>query len=154
MSSVPDFSSILDASPTEVERPKALPAGTYLFTVGRWNEGVSSQKKTPLVKFDLTPVTAMEDVDEDELAAALTSTDGSKVALGSKTMSVTYYTTPAAIFMLDEFHEHCGLDLADPMSRKLRNDEVLNTQVQGYVEHRPGNNGQVFAEVRRTLPAD
>lgn len=156
MNKAPNFSSILDDAPTEIDRPKSLPTGTYEFVVGRWEEGVSSQKKTPFVRFQMRPHATTDDVDEDELAEALTSADGTEVELGSKTMSITFYVTPGAVYRLDEFHQHCGIDLSTPLSRKARNDEVLNTTVLGYVAPRESNNpdAPIFVEIKRTLPAE
>ena len=152
----PNFSSILDEAPTEVNRPKALPTGTYIFVVGRWEEGKSSQKKTPFVKFSMRPIVAEADVDQDELTEALTGADGTVNDISSKTMSLTFYTTPDAIYRLDEFHEHCGLDISEPLSRKMRCDEVVNAQVRGYVAPRQSQDpdAPTFAEIKRTLPAD
>ena len=126
----PDFASILDQSPTEVNRPKSLPTGTYTFIVGDWEQGKSSQKKTPFVKFSMKPVAADADVDEDELEEALTGADGEANDIRSKTMSITFYTTADAIYRLDEFHEHCGIDLSEAVSRATRNDMVLNAEVK------------------------
>lgn len=153
IATTPNFASILDESPTEVARPKSLPTGTYTFIVGRWETGESSQKKTPFVRFQMRPIEAGDDVDEAELQAALTMPDGTVQDLQSKTMSHTLYTSPNAVFMLDQFHEHCGMDLSEPMSRKLRNDEVLNCQVRGYVAPRDSNNpdAPIYAEIKRTL---
>jgi hypothetical protein len=147
MNNAPNFTSILDEQPTEVNRPKPLPEGTYLCVVGQPEEGVSSQKKTPFVKFPLRPVSALEDVD----TAALNEVGG----LDSKNMSTTYYLTPDSIFRLDEFHEHCGLDLTDAASRRARNAEVVNSRVLAVVKHRMSqDNTQSFAEVNRTAPTE
>lgn len=156
MNKAPNFSSILDDAPTEVDRPKSLPTGTYEFVVGRWEEGVSSQKKTPFVRFQMRPTGTMDDVDEDELAEALTSADGTSVDLGAKGMSITFYVTATAVYRLDEFHQQCGLDLSNPLSRKARNDEVLNASILGYVAPRESNNpdAPIFMEIKRTLPAE
>jgi hypothetical protein len=108
------------------------------------------------VKFAMRPIAAGDDVDEDELKEALTSADGTENSLDSKMMSVTFYTTPDAIYRLDEFHEHCGVDLEEPIKRKMRNDEVVNTQVNGYVAPRQSDNpdAPAYSEIKRTLPAD
>jgi hypothetical protein len=147
MSNAPNFTSILDEQPTEVNRPKPLPEGTYVCIVGQPEEGQSSQKKTPFVKFPLRPISVLEDVDP----AALEEVGG----LDSKNLSTTYYLTPDSIFRLDEFHEHCGLDLTDAASRRARNAEVVNSQVLAVVKHRMSqDNTQSFAEVNRTAPAE
>ena len=143
----PNFSSILDESPTEVARPKPLPAGTYLFVVGTPTYDKSSKKGTPYVMFNLRPVEIESDVDEDELSEA--------GGLDSKTIRATFYLTEDAVYRLDEFHSHCGLDLSDPSSRKTRNDDVVNAEVRGVIKHRSSEDGtQIYAELSRTLPAN
>lgn len=147
MSNAPNFTSILDEQPTEVNRPKPLPEGTYVCIVGQPEEGQSSQKKTPFVKFALRPISTLEDVDADALAEV--------GGLDGKNLSVTYYLTPDSIFRLDEFHEHCGLDLSDAASRRARNAEVVNGQVLAQVKHRMSqDNTQAYAEVNRTAPVE
>ena len=139
----PHFASILDEAPTEINRPKPLPEGTYLCVVGQPEEGKSSKKGTPFIKFPLKPIAAMDDVDE----AALVEVGG----IESKNLSTTYYITPDAVFMLDQFHSHCGIDLGEEVSRRVRNSEVVNTQVLAVVKHRMSeDNTQSFAEVRQT----
>ena len=150
----PNFALLLEEAPTEVNRPKNLPTGTYTFVVGRWEEGVSSKKHTPFVKFEMRPIAAGDDVDDDELEEALTSADGTRNELKSKTMPITFYLTPDAVYRLDEFHQHCGIDLEQAVSRGLRNDEVQNSQVDGFVGPRQQENpdAPVFMEIKRTLP--
>jgi hypothetical protein len=153
---VPNFASILDEAPTEVNRPKSLPTGTYTFVVGKWEEGKSSKKQTPFIKFNMMPISADEDVDEDELDEALTAASGEVHELKSRSMSITFYITPDAAYRLDEFHEHCGLDLNDPLSRRMRSDQVINAQVKGYVAPRQQSDpdAPTYAEIKRTLPAE
>lgn len=144
----PNFASILDEAPTEIERPKPLPAGTYTCVVqGQPVYDKSTKKGTPYVQFTLRPIAAESDVDEDDLQEM--------GGFENKTIRATYYLTEEAVFRLDEFHEHCGLDLATPASRKQRNDEVVNATVRATVKHRMSDDGsQVFAELGRTLKAD
>ena len=146
-STSPVFASILDESPTEVSRPVPLPEGTYLCVVGQYEEGKSSQKKTPFWKFPLRPIAALDDVDTE----ALEEMGG----LEGTSLSVTFYTTPDAIFMFDDFFGHCGGDFDDGCSRRVRASELTNTQVLAYVQHRMNqDNTQAFAEVKRTAKAD
>lgn len=146
----PNFQSILDDSPSEVVRPKPLPVGTYVFVVGPPTMGKSNKKGTPFVEFQLRAIAADDDVDVDEL-----DTMG---GFEGKTIRHTFYLTEDAVYRLDEFHEHCGIDLAQSLSRRSRNDEVINAQVRGYVSHRQADpndpDSPVFAEIKRTLPAD
>lgn len=148
MTNTPNFASILDEQPTEVKVPPPLPAGTYICVVqGQPEYGKSTQKQTDYVRFNLRPISALEDVDEDELTE-IGGFDG-------KTLRVTHWLTPDAVFMLDQFHEHCGLDLSQPMSRKARNEEVVNAQVLAVVKHSAAKEGpRVYAEVDRTAPVE
>lgn len=152
----PNFQSLLDETPDHVERPKALPVGTYIWIVGQPTYGKSSKKGTPFVEFQLRCIGATDDVD----TKALEDMGG----FNGKTLRATYYTTEDAIYRLDEFHEHCGLNLEEPASRRMRNDLVVNSQVLGYVRHREqeitdderraGVEPQVFAELSRTAPVE
>ena len=147
MSTAPNFSSILDEAPTEVDRPKPRPVGTYLFTIGGPRYDKSSKKGTEFVEFIGTAVGAEDDVDEEEL----------DIAGGLPfTIKFTYYLTETQKWRLDQFHEHCGIDLSEPESRKSRNDEVAGSQVLAYIKHEPATDGsdQAFMKVGRTLPAD
>lgn len=143
----PNFSSILDEAPTEVKAPPPMPAGTYTFIVqGQPRYDKSSKKGTDFVEFTLKPIAAESDVDEDELEEL--------GGLEGKTIRATYYLTEDAAFLLDQFHEHCGVDLSEPASRKARNDEVVNAEVRGYIKHESSQDGsRTFARLARTLPA-
>ena len=146
MSNSPNFQSILDEAPTEVTSPPPLPVGTYLTTVINGEYIESSKKGTPGIEFTHRLIAAEADVDEDDLEAS--------GGLEGRTIRNTYWLTPDAAFMLDQFHENCGLDLSEGESRRNRNDAVINAQVKVFIKHRPSNDGRVFLEVARTLPAD
>lgn len=148
MANTPNFASILDEAPTEVTRPKPLPQGTYLCVVqGQPRYDKSSKKQTPFVEFTLRPTAAYDDVDEAELEAC--------GGFDGKTIRATYYLTEDAVFRLDEFHEHCGVDLNDGASRRQRNDDVVNAQVAANIRHRSSEDGtQIFAELARTTVAE
>ena len=128
MNDKPNFASILDEAPTEIDRPKPIPTGTYLCRVqGTPTYDKSSKKGTPFVQFTLKPISAEDDVDEDDLAEM--------GGLDNKTLRLTFYLTEEA-------------------SRRSRNDEVVNAEVRALVKHRPSEDGQtVYAEISRTLKA-
>ena len=125
-SAVPQFSSIMEEAPTEVIRPKPLPEGTYLCVVKEYERGASAKKNTPYTRFILEVVSAMDDVDQEALAAA--------GGIEKKTLRVDFWETADAIYRLDEFHEACGIDLSVAMARKHRNDECVNAQILAYAE--------------------
>src|SRR5580765_6496347 len=69
---MPSFSeSVLDKRAEDVKEPPVKPAGTYLFLIqGQFVEGVSSQKRTPWVGWNIKCLAAQEDVNREELEAA------------------------------------------------------------------------------------
>lgn len=144
----PNFASILDESPTEVKVPPPLPAGSYICVIqGQPEYGKAEKTGTDFVQFTFRPIAALEDVDEEELKE-IGGFDG-------KTVRNKYWLTPDAAFMLDQLHEHCGLNLEDGMSRRQRNEEIVNAQVMVVIKHGTSNDGQrIFANIARTAPAE
>jgi len=149
------FESILDTPADKVERPKPLPAGTYSAIVkGMPEHGVSAQKKTPFVRFTYALQSAFDDVNEDELAAALTNSEGAVTSLSEKSIKDTYYTTPDSLFRLTDALESMGIDLDDKTIRAAL-DETPNCSINVVVSHRtPDGSDQIFAEVKRIMKAD
>lgn len=149
------FESILDTPADAVERPKPLPAGTYSVIVkGMPEHGVSSQKKTPFVRFTYALTAAGEDVDEDELNTLLTNKDGVVESITTKSIKDTYYTTPDSLFRLTDCLENMGITLDDKTIRAAL-DETPNSSLNIVVGHRASEDGtQIFAEVKRTMKAE
>lgn len=152
------FESILDTPADKVERPKPLPAGIYEAIVqGLYEEGVSTQKKTPYVQFAFNIQAAGEDVDEEELTAWATDLEGNVRPLQGtifKNNSTKFYTTPGSLYRLTDFLEHCGIDLE---GKKIRHalDETPNCSVKLVIGHTASQDGeQIFAELKKTMPAD
>lgn len=150
------FESILDTPADAVERPKPLPAGTYAVVVrGMPEHGVSSQKKTPFVRFTYALIAAGDDVDPDELATLLTDKDGTQQPIGSKTIKDTYYTTHDSLFRLTDALENMGLDTNSDKTIRQLLDDTPNAELNILVGHRASEDGtQVFAEVKRTIKAE
>lgn len=135
-----NFASILDAAPTEVDYPKALPAGTYLTVVkGMPEHGESSKKKTKQVTFTLGMLQADDDVDEAELKEVLGDTP-----LTDKTMKHIVYLTENSVYRLDEFFEHCGIELDGKKSRTQMLEETPGCQVLVSVGHEASEDGKTF----------
>lgn len=152
----PNFASLLDASPTEVERPLSLPAGTYHCIVkGQPRYDKSSKKQTPFVEFTLTPQAAMDDVDQDDLNAWAANKDGTTKKLQDAIIRATFYETEGAIWRLDEFHEHCGIDLSKKESRRNRNDECMNAEVIAVMRAEASEDGKtIFTKFSRSAPVE
>lgn len=149
------FESILDTPADAVERPKPMPAGTYSAIVkGMPEHGASAQKKTPFVRFTYVFQEAFDDVDEDELKTLLTDKDGNVVALASRSIKDTYYTTPDSLFRLTDALESMGIDLTEKTIRAAL-DETPNSEINVVVSHRtPEGSDQIFAEVKRIMKAE
>jgi hypothetical protein len=154
----PNFESILDMPSENVERPKPLPVGTYNAIVqGLYEEGVSSQKRTPFVQFAFAIQSADEDVDEDDLNTYLTAKDGTRKSLQGITLknnSTKFYTTPDSLFRLTDFLDICGVP-EEGMTIRQRLSETPNCGVKIQIGHVASQDGEsVFAEVKKILPAD
>src|SRR6185436_16251427 len=94
-----------------------------------------------------TCIAAGEDVDQEALAAL--------GGLEGKTQRATFYHTEGAVYRLDEFHEHCGLDLSEPNPRRQRNEECVNAEVGGYIRHEASQDGEtIFARLGKTFSAE
>lgn len=146
MSNTPNFSSILDEAPTEVVVPPPLPIGSYIAVVqGLPRIDKSAKKGTEFTEFTLRPISANEDVDQEQLEAA--------GGFEGKTYKLTFYHTEDAIYRLDQFHEHCGIDLSNPLSRRRRSEEVVNAEVGIFITHSTSQDGtRIYANISRTFP--
>lgn len=128
-----NFQDLLNQPVEEVVRPKPLPVGTYVWTIGDYKFDKSTKKQTDFVQFTLTPSMPLDDVDQEELSAAL----GDKV-LTDKGQKVDFYLTGDAIWRLDEFLlEHVGTEKGLTRAEQIASTKGM--QVQGYVSHTPSN---------------
>lgn len=139
------FSSILDESPTEVAFPPELLDGIWVLTVRSWEPVVSSKKGTNGIKFNFSVTAPGQDFDEDEDTAEFIG----------KSIAHTFWDSEYFAANLDQFHERCGLDLSEPMTRRNRNDEVINAQVSAEFKQKPTESGdRMRAEIKKFLPVD
>jgi len=148
------FSDILDRAPSEIEKPKPLPVGTYICVVdGLPEHGESSKKKTPYVRFKLKFLSAEDDVDQDELAAWAKKGDGSSRSLGDARLNNDYYITEDAIWRLKDFLSHLGIEEQDSLRQMI--ESAPGSQVKVFLRHEASEDGQsVFARVGNTAAVD
>lgn len=141
----PNFSSILDEAPSEVDRPKPLPVGTYTTIIqGLPRFDKSTKKQTEYVEFTHKILAAGDDVDQEELA--------SMGGIKDKTMKNTYYLTEASKWRLDEFLTHCGINLDGESSRREMVEQTPGKQVGIYVTHEASQDGTaVYAKIGKTV---
>jgi hypothetical protein len=147
----PQLSSILDRAGTEIERPRPLPPGTYRAIVtGAPRFDKSTKKGTDYVEFTVKFIAAEEDVDEDDLAHALTKPSGDTVPLTEKTTRITFYLTEDAAWRLKDFLKHCGVyDESQSLRQMIANTQ--NAEVLVSMKHTPSDDGEaVYANVAKT----
>jgi len=140
-----DFTSLLDKRLDDVEAPALLPQGSYIMTIAGYRTGESAKKKTPYVEFDLKISSAMDDVDQEELAQVKNLQD--------KTLKTQFYLIEDALFRLKDFCKKTGVSTEGKSFTEILS-EIAGAQLIGIVNHRvnPENTDQVFAEVRSFLP--
>lgn len=152
MANEANFSDILDRAPTEVEKPKPIPQGTYTtILVGLPRHDKSAKKQTPFIEFTHKIVAAGDDVDQDALAEAL-----GERSLQDMTMKNTFYLTEGSAWRLKQFLADCGLDVEDD-SHSLREltEQTTGRSVNIYINHEPSQDGQsVFAKVGSTAAVE
>lgn len=143
------FSSILDRAPSEIEKPKPLPQGSYITVlVGQPRIDKSTKKQTEYREFTHKIISAGEDVDPDDLATYL----GDNKKLTDVTIKNTYYITEGAAWRLKEFLEHCGIDLDKVESLNEGLDETPGKQVGIFINHEASQDGtSVFARIGKTF---
>lgn len=169
------FSSILDRSPKDVERPKTMPIGSYIWIIkGMYKQDKSTKKGTEYVEFTIVPQGPVQndsgenlDVDPEQLDEALSRRDGTKSAIQSKSQRFTFYLTENAIFRLEDFLRHCGFEIPTEQEKKNLSEaeldelptfkqmlaETPNRSFGGYVSHKPSDDGtQMYANVTKTFP--
>jgi hypothetical protein len=151
----PDFERILNLQPGDIERPKPLPTGMYLCSVKNHYEPVrSGVKGTPGIKFILTIVGVLGDVDEEELRKF--------GGYQGKTIQYTFWLPvpePGAEqgkmdWRLQKFLDDCGVEPGE-MRDRLR--DCINVQVGAVIGHRADDRDKsvLYADVTRTFaPAD
>ena len=149
----PDFTSVLDMSPDDIERPKPLPPGDYVVLIKSYIQDKTSQKETKFIEFNTSPVEALENVDEDWLKEALTKADGSMKKLSDMNIRVRFYDTPEAgyrikKFLLDDVHlENDGSNIGQMV------EAAVNAQVIVSIKHRSVD-GDTFIDVKGTAPVN
>lgn len=143
-----NLSSILSKAPSEVERPKPYPVGSYVTLVqGMPRFDKSSKKQTEFVEFTLKFLAAGEDVDEADLA--------SMGGIKEKTIKATYYLTETALWRLKEFLEACGIDVDNAESFQAAIEKTPGKQVGIFVTHEAGNDGEsIFARVGKPFAVE
>ena len=147
----PDFTSVLDQTPDEIERPRPLPPGGYVCIIKeRFTQDKSAQKATPFFEFLLHPVEALENVDEEALEDVLTKANGEKKKLSDMIIRARFFDTPDASWRLKKFLlTDLQLENEGTMGQIMEN--ATGCQVIANIKHRSFNN-DVFVDLVSTAP--
>lgn len=149
----PDFTSVLDQMPDEIERPKPLPPGSYICLIkDRPVQDKSAQKETPYVEFTLHPIEALETVDPEDLEDALTRANGEKKKLSDMSIRARFYDTADAGWRLKKFLlNDCQLENTGSIGQIIEN--VVGCQVVAHIKHR-STGEDVFMDLKGTSPVN
>lgn len=149
------FTSILDTPAMEIARPKPAPHGTYAAVVkGLPVYGKSTKKGTPYSEYTLQFLEAMDDVDQEALQDWLKKGDGTVVPITTKSIRITFYHTPDALWRLVKFLKDLGLEAEDDTT-SVGDLEQLSPghQCLIHIKHTPSDDGEaMYANVDKTAP--
>jgi hypothetical protein len=142
------FEDILNMNSDDIKPPAVLPMGSYhTVLIGLPEQGESSKKKTPFLKFQHKIVAAMDDVDPDALAEF--QAEGETVS--GQVIDNTFYITEKSANMLKEFMVNCGLEMSGrSMAEAI--DDLPNREVGIHIKHEASEDGKrVFSKIGSTF---
>ena len=147
MNDSPNFGAILDKPTAEVNRPPAFPQGSYVAVVqGLPKFDKSSKKQTEYVEFEMKPLQALDDVDEEALKAF--------GPLGESTLRLTFYLTEKSAYRLKEFIIN-DLQIEEQETLRPMIDETPGQQCVIHVKHTASDDGKgVYANISSTAPVE
>ncbi len=124
-----DFTALLAKPMDQIEKPKPLPVGSYLATIGQHKfDKAKNEKQTPFVSFPLMLAEPLPDVDAEALALAL----GSKT-LSEVNMKIDQYLTEDAAWRLKDMLEHAGVEPGLPLGEAIQ--QAIGRQIVIVIEH-------------------
>lgn len=141
-----DFTALLEKPMDEIEKPKPLPVGSYLATIGQHKfDKAKNEKQTPFVSFPLMLNEPLPDVDADALAASL-----GKKQLTEVQMKVDQYLTDDAVWRLKEMLENAGVESGLPLGEAIQ--QAIGRQIVIVIGHTPSKKDAsvVYANVDST----
>lgn len=145
MNASPNFSSVLDQPTEAIEKPKPLPAGSYITAIqGMPRQDKSTKKGTDYVEFTHKILQALDDVDQEDLATVGGITD--------KVITNTFYLTEKSAYRLKEFLID-SLLIEDAGSMRPMLEEAVGKQCVVKIKHVASNDGKsTYANIDSTAP--
>ncbi len=144
-----NFQDILNKNADDIHPPPVLPEGSYhTVLIGLPEQGESSKKKTPQLKFLHKIIAPLDDVDPDQITEF--EADGETIA-GQEVENI-HYVTRKTENMMKEFLINCGIDMAGK-SLAEGIDESPNAEVIVFMKHEQSEDGKrTYSKVRYTAP--
>lgn len=141
---MPDFRDILSKPIESVEKPRALPAGTYHGRIDKYALGESREKKTPQCDVFLTILAPGDDVPAEMLEG---------VKYQGKTVRKTYYLTDDSLYRFRELLESIHGDEAKGRTLHELLPGLVQSNVIMEVTQRPNDRepGSFFNDVGKVL---
>jgi len=147
MMKMANFQDILNKNADDIHPPPVLPEGSYhSVLMGLPEQGESSKKKTPQLKFTHKIIAPLDDVDPDHIAEF--EAEGETIA-GQEVENI-HYVTHKTENMIKEFLINCGIDMAGK-SLAEGIDETPNSEVIVFMKHEQSDDGKrTYSKVRYT----
>ena len=143
-----NFTDLLNTPIDQIERPKALPVGTYICLIdGMYEVGKAGKNNTNYIDFNFRPLQAMADVNQQQLEEAL-----GERTLSDKRFRYRIFVTKDSLWKLKEFLiDHLGL-AKKGVPEML--PETPGKQLAVYIGHQTSPDGIVFNQVGKTANVD
>ncbi len=125
------FSSVLDAPLEKASPPKLLPVGSYLCQITGQPKFTAEvgKNKNPVVEYELTVASAMDDVDREQLAEA--------GDIRGKKLRATWWLTEDALYRYKDWCTNVlGMDISGKSVREILPGPIGH-QIIAHVGHRP-----------------
>lgn len=139
MANDPIFTDLLARDLGSVEKPKALPAGSYYATVKDYALGKSKEKQTPFVKFNFNNLSAGPDINPEDVAS---------IDLSKKNLNRDFYLTEDSLFRIKDFFTSLGLSTSGKGIGELLPQAVGAAVILDVSQRNSPDGKDIFADVR------
>lgn len=137
--STPNLRDLLSRPAEGFKAPPPLPSGTYYGVIKGSEYGESREKKTPFVRFHIGLMSPGNDIDPSMLQG---------IELGRRDQRIDFFLTEDATFRLVDFAKTCNISVEGRTIGELVQELGLNVGVKVELVQVPGNNGQVYVNVK------
>ena len=119
---IPNFRELLSKPTNEVDRPRALAAGHYIGELTTHEFGVSRQKQTPFVRFNVKLIEEASDVENGA---------NKGIDLSRRELRRDFFITPQALYRLSDFLDAVlGKQVGRPFDQRIPETRGVRVMVQ------------------------